>query len=101
MERYLLMNKDAKAASAILEAGPEGERLRMERVFGALPIGLKAGTLTRWAENRMASRHSRHLRELMRACRCDTLGGFLRATHAASTSDTFWIKGEEEPVSWQ
>lgn len=101
MERYLLMNKDAKAASAILEAGPEGERLRMERVFGALPIGLKAGTLTRWAENRMASRHSRHLRELMRACRCDTLGGFLRATHAASTIDTFWIKGEEEPVSWQ
>ena len=36
----------------------------------------------------------------MADCGCDTAEGFIKFTHAASMNDTFWIKTETEPVTW-
>lgn len=101
MKKYYLMNKDNIVASACMEQGILGENLQIEKVSGTLPIGLTQDSLTQWVENRKASKHNHHLRELMKECHCDTLDGFIHVTHAASINDTFWIKGAGEQISWR
>lgn len=101
MKKYYLMNKDNIVASACMEQGILGESLQIEKVSGTLPIGLTQDSLTQWVENRKASKHNHHLRELMKECHCDTLEGFIHVTHAASINDTFWIKGADEQVAWR
>ena len=101
MKKYYLMNKDNMIASACMEQGTLGESLQIEKVSGTLPIGLAQDSLTQWVENRKASKHNHHLRELMKECHCDTLDGFIHVTHAASINDTFWIKGAGEQISWR
>ena len=53
-----------------------------------------------WIENRKASKHNRHLQDLMKQCGCDTMSGFINVTHAASVNDTFWVKKADDSARW-
>ena len=97
---YFLMNKN----TVIGTFEKEGTGLAEEYVFepiekNLLPIGFQ--DIEKWLSNRHASKHNSHLRELMRDCGCDTAEGFIKVTHAASITDTFWVKSDAENVKWE
>lgn len=96
--RYFLLNKNSIVAACVMESGIE-ESLKLMDVRGTLPAGMKS--VTAWINNRKASKHNHHLKELMTECGCDTLSGFIDVTHAASVNDTFWVKRENDPSEWE
>ena len=97
---YFLMNKDIVVGSIEINKGELGSTYSFQPEGNApLPIGFKS--IDSWLENRKASKHNSHLRQIMRECGCEQIEGFIRITHAASINDTFWVKGDNENVAWQ
>ena len=97
--QYFLMNKDRQVASFTIETSDLGEKISIiKQNIPAMRIGFD--NMAEWISRRKASKHNRHLRELMTRCGCNTAEGFIRVTHAASINDTFWIKSAEEDVQW-
>ena len=97
---YLLMNKDREVAQFDIINGNFGDEYTFSKnTEDKLPIGFDY--IERWIENRKASKHNSHLRQIMKDCGCDKAEGFIRTTHAASINDTFWIKNENEDISWK
>lgn len=91
---YYLMNKDVIAASFRKENG----RWNLLRQDDRLPLG--KFEINEWLEDRKAYKHNYHLKQLMIDCGCETTEGFIRITHAASINDSFWIKKEDENITW-
>lgn len=99
---YLLMNKnktvaafDKKPATAFSD---EVLFYEVERM-GKLPFGFD--DINTWLDSRKSSKHNAHLQKLMRQMGCDDNKGFIRATHAATINDTFWIKSDREGLTWE
>lgn len=96
---YILMNKDREIARFAIEHGDFGDSYSFAaKDKELLPIGFKY--IENWLENRKASKHNAHLRQIMADCGCDKTEGFIKVTHAASINDTFWVKNENEDISW-
>lgn len=97
---YLLMNKDREVARfSITDSGFGNTYSFQKHTEEHLPIGFDY--IEAWLDNRKASKHNTHLRQIMKDCGCDRTEGFIKVTHAASINDTFWIKEEQEDVHWQ
>ncbi len=92
---YYLMNKDVLVASF----AKENHRWNLVQQHARLPLG--RFEIHAWLEDRKAYKHNRHLRQLMMDCGCETTEGFIKITHAASINDSFWVREEEEPVTWK
>lgn len=96
---YFLMNKDTLIAK-IQDEGVLSENFTLkEKVSLLTPPGMK--NINDWIENRKASKHNASLRKIMAECGCETKTGFIKITHAASLNDTFWIKAENESLTWR
>ncbi|MCR5608075.1 MAG: hypothetical protein K6G26_03350 [Lachnospiraceae bacterium] len=98
---YYLMNKD----SVVLEfIGNKKNDFSDDIYFtevnrkGKIPFGFSS--INSWIEGRKASKHNAHLRSIMKKLGCNDNEGFIRITHATSVNDTFWIKSENENISW-
>ncbi|MCM1468328.1 MAG: hypothetical protein NC086_09280 [Alistipes sp.] len=91
---YYLMNKDVIVASFYKENG----RWKLSQPNSQLPLG--KFEINDWLEDRKAYKHNHHLKQLMIDCGCETAEGFIKITHAASINDSFWIRNEEENVTW-
>ena len=96
--RYTLMNKNQEVMRFELKQEMLGESYLDDVVLGVLPVGFK--TIQSWLINRKASKHNEHLRRLMVMCNCEKTERFIQVTHAASINDTFWVKSENEDISW-
>lgn len=97
---YLLMNKDNEIARFTITHGDFGDIYSFSAdKTQKLPIGFDY--IEKWLENRRASKHNTHLKQIMKDCGCDKAEGFIKVTHAASINDTFWIKNESEDIKWQ
>lgn len=97
---YLLMNKDNPVAKFSVTKGLIGDVYTLSHVsHQKMPIGFQ--DIQRWIDNRKGSKHNTHLKKIMEMCECEKTEGFIRITHAASINDTFWIKNEEETISWK
>lgn len=98
---YYLMNKDKRIISfkpnikSSLSADVSFDLVEQD---GQLPYGFH--NITTWIESRKASKHNSHLKEIMVRLGCDDNEGFIRMTHAVGINDTFWIKSDEENISW-
>lgn len=92
---YYLMNKNIRTASIIEKDG----RWKLLHQDAVLPIG--KFEINGWLEDRKAFKHNHHLKRLMIDCGCETTEGFIRITHAASINDSYWIKKEDEEISWE
>ena len=99
---YFLMNKnnvvaafDRKPATAFSDEVLFTEVERM----GKLPFGFD--DINTWLDSRKSSKHNAHLQKIMRQMGCDDNEGFIRATHAATINDTFWIKSDCENLTWE
>ncbi len=96
---YFLMNKDKAIASFTITAGDFGDVYTFVPEENArLPYGFTY--IEHWLENRKASKHNAHLRQIMKDCGCENTTGFIQITHAASINDTFWVKKEGEEICW-
>ena len=98
---YLLMNKDNIVASFKRTENTFGDDIIYEIINcskSKLPIGFM--DITTWIDGRKASKHNSHLKEIMERLECADSEGFIRVTHATSINDTFWVKREDETVSW-
>ena len=96
---FLLMNKNIIIGNFDINSGEISNTYSFTPSnLSPLPIGFKY--IDEWIENRKASKHNAHLKKLMRECGCDNTEGFIKITHAASINDTFWVKKENEDISW-
>ena len=96
---YFLMNKDKIVGYFDIDEEQHKISRQLQPASNlSFPIGFQ--NIKSWVENRKASKHNSHLREIMDDCGCSTMTGFIKVTHAASINDTFWIKNEKEDVSW-
>ena len=99
---YYLMNKDKVVAS--FEEKPASAFsydivFIVSEISGMLPLGFD--DINSWIDGRKSSKHNTRMRCLMRQIDCDNRVGFIRATHAATLNDTFWIKADSESISWE
>ena len=92
---YYLMNKDIVTASISRKDGI----WELSKRNAALPVG--KFEINNWLEDRKAFKHNHHLKRLMEDCGCETTEGFIRITHAASINDSYWIKKDDEEISWE
>ena len=91
---YYLMNKDTITASISRKDG----RWKLLHQNAILPTG--KFEINEWLEDRKAFKHNHHLKRLMEDCGCETTEGFIRITHAASINDSYWLKKDDEEISW-
>ncbi|MDE7254004.1 MAG: hypothetical protein K2O32_13835 [Acetatifactor sp.] len=99
---YFLMNKNTIVATYDLEPQTEfsdSGYLEQKQLFEKLPFGFK--DINTWIDRRKASKSNQHLQAVMRQLGCDSNEDFVQATHAATINDTFWIRSEQEKVSWE
>ena len=97
---YLLMNKnnivaEFKKSEDILDNSYTIIKADQDR----LPIGFE--NIDSWLDKRQAAKHRKHLKELMAECGCLSSEGFIKFTHATSLNDSFWVKNENEDVTWE
>lgn len=95
---YLLMNKDNIVAEIKESTAARVKLYTLGEVFGKLPYGFKSAN--NWLEGRQASKHRKHIRDLMEQCGCSTPEGYIRVLHCVSINDTFWVKREDESLKW-
>jgi len=98
---YLLMNKDNIVATFQKIEGTFEDISYKLTSFNKdmLPIGFT--DITTWIDGRKASKHNKHLKEIMERLGCANSEGFIKLTHATSINDTFWVKNEKENVAWK
>ncbi|HBF5809545.1 TPA: hypothetical protein KOR75_001126 [Clostridioides difficile] len=96
---YSLMNKDNVVAKFVIEETAIDLDYSLGEVYSKLPYGFK--DIMKWLEHRQAAKRREHIKELMRQCGCDTVIGYIRVMHCTSINDTFWVKAEDEDVSWK
>lgn len=70
------------------------------QIKGMLPIGCTEENFKKWLETRHASKHRSHLQGFLHQIGCRDLLGFLELTHGISINDCFWIKKDDEDVTW-
>ncbi len=99
---YYLMNKD----NVVLTFHPERRSgLSVDVTFvsdkqeGKLPYGFDS--ITAWIESRKAYKHNPYLKRVMERLKCADNEGFIRLTHAAGINDSFWIKRDDEDITWK
>lgn len=76
----------------------EPEFSEAEWEVGYRPLGYCE--LTAFLEQRKAPKHRKHIAELLERYGCDDLEGFLKVTHALSLNDTFWVKEDDDDLTW-
>lgn len=56
--------------------------------------------LGNWLSGRCAANHNFRVASFYRLFKIDQVDRFIHKTHAASLNDTFWVKAEDEDLSW-
>ena len=57
--------------------------------------------LEEWIRKRKSPSNRRHIEALLNKLGATTTEGFIRVSHALGLNDTFWIKSEDENLSWE
>lgn len=101
MNTFLLLNKNKSVA--LFRADPDVRDadtvFQTVEQYDRLPFGFR--NLHEWLSGRKASRYNGHMREIMRRFQCDAHIAYIEATHAASISDTFWVKEAADSLTWE
>lgn len=96
---YVIMNKDTLVATVSCRLVYGEEVFSLVDVCGKLPYSFTDANT--WISSRQASKHRKHIAELLKQCGCETLTGYIRMYHCVSIIDTFWMKSSEESVTWK
>ena len=97
--KYYLMNKDNTVAEFTAKEIVGEVYYVVGKELGRLPLDFI--DINKWLEHRQAAKHRQHIKTLMRECGCDTVEGYIKVTHCTSINDTFWVKSENEEITWR
>ncbi len=101
MNNFYLMNKDKIVLGFSISQTSFSDDVSFvakQSVQDKLPYGFT--DITSWIEQRKGLKHNKHLTAIMKRLGCDDNLGFIKITHAAGINDTFWIKNENENITW-
>lgn len=101
MNHYQLMNKDNIVLEFSCVRDEFDEPVFSEDMWKSdiEPIGFT--NISSFLERRKAPKHREHIHELLIKYGCDDIEGFIRATHAATLNDTFWVREEGASLMWK
>ncbi len=110
--KYILMNKNREITSFTLETnyGCDYEAKNVAKCKKSdLPYGNNLKTensdiercLSAWLSNRNGAPHNRMADYVVGALGLFNHDSFIRCTHATSLNDTFWVRAEDEKISWE
>ena len=97
---YQLMNKDVVVAT--YEENKEFDNFtyrEVERLDDYLPHGFL--TMDDWIDGRQIAKHRASIERLMRELGLNTRHDFIGTARCLSLTDTFWMKREDEDLSWE
>ncbi len=58
------------------------------------------GDIVRFVEKRKAPKHRKYVQSILKQLGAEDLEGFIKVSNGASLTDTFWIRNDEEPKTW-
>lgn len=99
---FTLMNKDMEIVTFnTYRTDFDAVRAENIRVLRAdlLPPEYKKNIL-KFIENRKAPRHRKYICSLLKQLGAEDVEGFIKVSNAASLTDTFWVRDEENPKTW-
>lgn len=99
---YTLMNKDRgilRFTTSRTEYG--GVRVSESKVLqpDLLPPEYN-GDIVRFVEKRKAPKHRKYVQSILKQLGAEDLEGFIKVSNGASLTDTFWVRNDEEPKTW-
>lgn len=98
MKDYTLYNKDNKVLSFSVNE-ITGDCFNEILINSSLkPFGFK--DVGQFLASRKAPSNRSHIQDILRACQCDTLSGYLDVVHALSVNDSFWVQGAQQNLTW-
>lgn len=100
--RYALMNKDECVLKFETFQTETGRTVvRNETVINPdmLPIGYK-GNIKNYINKRKAPKHREHMAKLLIQLGAENIDGYIKVCAAPSLTDTFWIRNEDSPLTW-
>lgn len=100
--RYTLMNKDREVVRFRTYRNEYGKvRSADVKVLAPelLPIEYK-GNIIHFIDGRKAPKHRKHVRSILKQLNAEDAEGFIRVSSAASLTDTFWVRNEAYPKTW-
>lgn len=96
---YQLMNKNTVVATYKEEKRIDDFRYtEVERVDPYLPYGFI--DINDWIDGRAIAKHRTSIEKLMRELGLTTRHDFIGMIHCLSLTDTFWMKREDEALTW-
>lgn len=99
---YTLMNKERPILSFSTFKTEYGvTKVKDVQIIDAegLPIQY-TGDVIRYIERRKAPKRRKHIQSILKQLGAENLDGFLKVSRGASLTDTYWIRNEDEPLSW-
>lgn len=102
--QYTLMNKDREVVRFNTYRNEYGSlRTGDIQVLAPelLPFEYK-GDILRYIDGRKAPKHRKHIQSILKQLDAEDVEGFIRVSNAASLTDTFWVRDDEEaPRTWE
>lgn len=99
---YTLMNKEQEVLHFETRKNEYGGiRAAVTKVF--LPDLLPPeynGDIVRFVEKRKAPKHRKYVQGILKQLGAENLEGFIKVSSAASLTDTFWVRNNDEPKCW-
>ena len=96
---YQLMNKNTVVATYKEEKRIDDFRYtEVERIDPYLPYGFI--DINDWIDGRAIAKHRTSIEKLMRELGLTTRHNFIGMIHCLSLTDTFWMKREDEALTW-
>lgn len=99
---YSLMNKERQILTfSTFKTEYGATKARNVRVLA--PEGLPVeytGDIIGFIERRKAPKHRKHIQSILRQLGAEDIDGFIRVSRGASLTDTFWVRNDDEPLSW-
>lgn len=96
---YQLMNKDTVVATYREERRLVDYRyIEVERLGSYLPYGFV--DINDWIDGRQIAKHRNSIERLMRELGLTTRHDFIGMVRCLSLTDTFWMKRDDEPLTW-
>lgn len=100
--KFTLMNKDREIAAFKTYRNQYGSvRINNIRIFEPemMPAAYH-GDMLQFVNGRKAPKHRKYVQSILQQLGAEDVEGFIRVSNAASLTDTFWIRDDERPKTW-
>lgn len=101
-KRYTMMNKNIPVLEVELREGEFFSYIFTEVKWitpELKPFGYE--NFSKWLSYRKAPKHRKHIDRIIKELKISGDVGFIDVTNAASLNDTYWVRDEEKPKTWE